>query len=36
MSAALSNAYYPAASRNAHAATVNWATGVSFQIAFIM
>lgn len=29
MSAALSNVYYPAASRNAHAATVNWATGVA-------
>lgn len=29
MSAALSNAYYPDASRNAHAATVNWVTGVA-------
>jgi hypothetical protein len=28
MSAALSNAYYPAESRNAHAATVNWGTSV--------
>jgi hypothetical protein len=29
MSAALSNAYYPPASRNAHAAEVNWGTGVA-------
>jgi hypothetical protein len=29
MSAALSNAYYPAASRTASAATVNWATSVA-------
>lgn len=29
MSAALSNAYYPPASRNARAATVNWATSVA-------
>ncbi len=29
MSAALSNAYYPPESRNAHAATVNWVTGVA-------
>ena len=28
MSAALSNAYYPPASRNAHAAAVNWVTSV--------
>jgi hypothetical protein len=29
MSAALSNAYYPAASRTASAATINWATSVA-------
>jgi len=29
MSAALSNAFYPPASRNAHAAAVNWATSIA-------